>query len=124
MDEMMETYAHFDSEKNKTSWSPLLQKLKREICHDKDRFLKEIDETIELLVNNRFHFYHLTPMEQLYVFGMDGFDPIRKFAEDIGVLGWSNYQMINCLHQLKNWLKKAPKYEYPVEYYTRIEKEL
>ena len=124
MDEMMETYTHFDNEKNKTSWSPLLQKLKREICHDKKRAYKDIDEIIEQLAAGKFHFYHLTPLEQLYVFGEDGYDPTRYYTEDIGILQWSNYQMINALHELKQWLKKAPDYEYPVEHFIKLENAL
>ena len=47
MDEMMENYAQFENEKNKTSWCPLLQKLKREICNNKQRAFQEIDDTID-----------------------------------------------------------------------------
>ena len=64
MDDMLENYANFENEKNKTSWSPLLQKLKREICNNKQRAFQEIDETIAQLAKGTFHFYHLTAMEQ------------------------------------------------------------
>jgi hypothetical protein len=124
MDEMMENYAHFENEKNKTSWSPILQKMKREICHDKKKANKEIEEIINQIAAGRFHFYHLTAMEQLYVFGVDGIDPMRMFTEDIGTVKWSPYTMISALRSLQSWLKKAPKYEYPSEYFMRIQDEL
>lgn len=124
MDEMMENYAHFENEKNKTSWSPLLQKLKREICNDKKKANKEIEDTINLIAAGKFHFYHLNALEQLYVFGVNGIDPMRLFTEDIGTIKWSPYTMITALRSLQNWLKKAPKYEYPSEYFMRIQNEL
>lgn len=123
MDEMMGTYAYFENEKNKTSWSPLLQKMKREICHDKKKATKEIEEIINQLAAGTFHFYHLTTLEQLYVFGVDGYDPMRMFTEDIGTIKWSTYEMISALRSLQNWLKKAPTYEYPSEKFLRMEKE-
>lgn len=124
MDEMMENYAQFENEKNKTSWCPLLQKLKREICNNKQRAFQEIDDTIAQLANGTFHFYHLTAMEQLYVFGPDGIDPMRMFTEDIGIIKWNAYTLISALRSLQHWLKKAPKYEYPAEYFERIQDDL
>lgn len=124
MDEMMESYAHFENEKNKTSWTPLLQKMKREICHDKKKAFRDIEEIINLLAKGRFHFYHLTAMEQLYVFGPEGIDPMRLYTEDIGTIKWSSYSMIAALRSLQAWLKKAPTYEYPAEKFVRIQDEL
>lgn len=123
MDEMLESYAHFDNEKNKTSWSPLLQKMKREICHDKKKANLEIEQIISELAANKFHFYHLTTLEQLYVYGVDGYDPMRLFTEDIGTVKWSNYEMIAALRNLQHWLKKAPTYEYPIEKFLKLENE-
>ena len=113
VDEMMDTYAHFESEKNKTSWTPLLQNIKRELCHNKKESKKEIDRTISDLAAGKFHFFHLTPMEQLYTYGVDGYDPARTFTEDIGTVKWNAYQLITVLRQLASWLKKAPDYKYP-----------
>lgn len=124
MDEMMENYAHFENEKNKTSWSPLLQKLKREICNNKKKANKEIEDTINQIAAGKFHFYHLSALEQLYVYGVNGIDPMRLFTEDIGTIKWSPYTMITALRSLQSWLKKAPKYEYPSEYFMRIQNEL
>lgn len=121
MDDMLENYANFENEKNKTSWSPLLQKLKREICNNKQRAFQEIDETISQLAKGTFHFYHLTAMEQLYVFGPDGIDPMRMFTEDIGTIKWNAYTLISALRSLQHWLKKAPKYEYTAEYFERMQ---
>lgn len=124
MDEMMETYASFESEKNKTSWTPLLQKLKREICHNKKKALKDIHDTISDLCSGKFHFYHLTAVEQLYVYGVDGYDPMRLFTEDIGTNKWSTYEMIAALRQLIDWIKKAPNYEYPIDKFLKLENEI
>ena len=123
MDEMIETYAQFENEKNKTSWSPMLQKMKREICHNKKKALKEIEEIIHQLASGKFHFYHLTSLEQLYVYGVDGYDPMRMFTEDIGTIKWGSYEMIGALRQLQHWIKNAPDYEYPVETFIRLENE-
>ena len=71
VDEMMDTYAHFENEKNKTTWSPLLQIIKREICSNKKEAKKEIERNISDLAAGKFHFYHLTPLEQLYTYGVD-----------------------------------------------------
>jgi hypothetical protein len=68
---MMDTYAHFENEKNKTTWSPLLQIIKREICSNKKEAKKEIERNISDLAAGKFHFYHLTPLEQLYTYGVD-----------------------------------------------------
>lgn len=115
IDEMMNTYAHFENDKNKTTWCPILQIIKRELCHDKVNAKKEIERTISDLANNKFHFYHLSPMEQLYTYGVDGYDPARIFTEDIGTVKWNAYQLITVLRQLLSWLKKAPDYQYPAE---------
>lgn len=124
MDEMMENYAHFEDDKNKTSWNPLLQKMKREICNNKKKAFADIERIINLLAKGRFHFFHLTALEQLYVFGPDGIDPMRLYTEDIGTIKWSSYSMIGALRSLQHWLKKAPVYEYPSEHFMNIQNEL
>lgn len=121
IDEMMETYAYFENEKNKTTWCPMLQIIKRELCHDKVEAKKEIERTISDLANGTFHFYHLTPTEQLYTYGVDGYDPARTFTEDIGILKYNQYQLISVLRQLLSWLKKAPDYKYPAEKFVAME---
>ena len=124
MDEMMESYAHFENEKNKNSWCPLLQKMKREICANKKKAFADINEIINLLAKGKFHFFHLTPLEQLYVYGPDGINPMRMFTEDIGNIRWSTYNMIAALRTLQSWLKKAPDYVYPADAFMKIEDEL
>lgn len=69
MNEMMDAYAHMGNSDNQITWSPLLQKLKRQICSDKETYLKEIQSTKEQLLGGRFHFYNLSYPEQLYVGG-------------------------------------------------------
>lgn len=121
IDEMMNSYAQFENEKNKTSWTPLLQVIKRELCHDKKRAKEDIERTISDLSAGRFHFYHLTPMEQLYTYGVDGYDPANLYTEDIGSVKWNTYQLISVLRQLKSWLKTAPDYKYPAEVYMELD---
>lgn len=111
----MDAYTPLEAEKNKTAWCPLLQKIKREICHDKKKAEIEIRETIKDLADGRFHFLHLTPIEQLYTYGMDGYDVTRQFTEDIGILRYNNLQLISVLRSLLSWLKTAPDYQYPFE---------
>ena len=65
------SYNSFENEKNKTTWSPLLQIIKREICSNKKEAKKEIERNISDLAAGKFHFYHLTPLEQLYTYGVD-----------------------------------------------------
>ena len=120
IDEMMTSWAHLENEKNQTSWSPKLQMIKRELCHDKSKAKKEIEKTISDLSSGKFHFYHLTPMEQLYTYGIDGFDPLRMFTEDIGSVKWNKYQLISVLRQLLSWLKTAPDYKYPAEHAVEL----
>lgn len=115
IDEMMDTYAQFENTKNLTTWCPLLQIIKRELCHNKVEAKKEIERNISDLSAGKFHFFHLTPMEQLYTYGLDGYDPARTFTEDIGTVKWNTYQLISVLRQLLYWLKKAPDYKYPSE---------
>lgn len=123
IDEMLDNYAQFENEKNKNSWCPLLQNIKRELCNDKQKANKEIEDTITQLSKGRFHFYHLSAIEQLYVYGPDGIDPMRMFTEDIGIIKWNAYTLISALRTLQYWLKKAPKYEYSAELFERIQDE-
>ena len=118
IDEMMETYAYFENEKNKTTWCPMLQIIKRELCHDKVEAKKEIERNISDLSAGKFHFFHLTPMEQLYTYGLDGYDPARTFTEDIGTVKWNTYQLISVLRQLLYWLKTEKSIDYFNSFFT------
>lgn len=111
--EMMERYADVDNGKN--SWIPLLNMVKRMVLHDRKESIREIEELIEETSRGRFHFQHLSALEQLWIYGMDGYDITRVYNEEIGNITYTKLQIIGALIELKKWVKNAEDYRYPAE---------
>lgn len=125
IDEMMDRYVNTSSTNDKynTNWSPLLQNIKRHILHDRARAIKDIDDYIEQLYRGTFHFECLSPIEQMWLFGIDGYDTLRIFTEELGSIKWSSFQLIPALRTLRNWVKNQPDYLYPAEQFIKAENE-
>lgn len=113
MTDMLERYADVDNGKN--SWLPLLNHMKRMLLHDRKECLKEIEELIDETSRGRFHFQHLSATEQLWIYGMDGYDITRSFNEEIGNITYDKFQIISALIEMKKWLQKQQDYRYPAE---------